>query len=198
MQLVLKTAPTTEPISLDELKIHLRIDEDDSDIDTDLESIISSAREHIEEITSRKLITQTWDYYFNAFPNDSSFKLPFGNLQSVTHVKYIDSDANETTMAVDDEYIVETNGTQCGRIVLPYSVSWPSFTAYPSNPINIQYVCGWINASSVPGNIKSAIKLICGDLYANKEGRLLSSSDYRENKTVMNLLSSSKLYDRFL
>jgi len=202
MQLVLDTAPDLEPVSLTELAIHLRIDEYDSDSGVELQSIIESAREIVEDCTSRKLITQTWNYYFNAFPSDNFFKIPFGNLQSVTHLKYTDSDGTVITMTVNTDYIVEKNGDQCGRIVLPYGVSWPSFTPYSSNPINAKFICGWEydsdGISSIPIKYKQAIKLICGDLYANREGQVLSGENYRLNKTVTNLLSSCVLYDTFI
>ena len=202
MQLVLETAPALEPISLTELCTHLRIDEYDSDSGIELEAIIEAGREIIEDLTSRKLFTQTWNYYFDAFPNKNSFKIPFGNLQSVTYVKYTDSDGVVTTMTAGTDYIVETNGEQCGRIVLPYGVTWPSFTHYSSNPIVVQFVCGWEydsdGLSSMPSKYKSAIKLICGDLYANREGQVLSGESYQVNKTVLNLLSSCVLYDTFL
>lgn len=197
MQLVIETGPLYEPITIHEMKLHLRVDGDDYDTQKDVENIIKPAREHVEEILSRKLITQTWNYYLDAFPSENYFKIPYGNLQSVTYVRYTDSDGDVTTMTVGDEYIVETNGDQCGRIVLPYSVSWPSFTAYPSNPIQVQYVCGWTSAASVPEKIKAAIKLVCGDLFVNRESRMLSALDYRENKTVMNLLYSSILRDNY-
>lgn len=198
MQLVLQTAPVSEPVTVDELAQHLRIDEYDSSSSTELESFIQAASEHVEEITSRALFTQTWNYYIDKFPSCNSLKLPFGNLQSVTHVKYTDSDGTETTMTVSTEYLVETNGNQCGRIVLPYYVSWPSFTAYPSNPIVVQFVCGWDDTDDIPEKYKQAIKLICGDFYDNRESQLFSSSDYKTNPTAMNILNSSVLRDTFL
>jgi len=202
MVLVIETAPELEPISLTELCTHLRIDEYDSDSAVELEAIIEAARESVEDLTSRKLFTQTWNYYFDAFPCSNYFKIPFGNLQSVAHLKYTDSDSVITTMTVGTDYIVETNGDQCGRIVLPYGATWPSFTAYPSNPIEVQFICGWEydsdGVSSMPNKYKQAIKLICGDLYANREGQVLSGESYRVNRTVLNLLSSCVLYDTFL
>lgn len=202
MQLVLEVGPLLEPVSVDELAIHLHIDEYDSSSGTELESFINTARETIEGITSRALFTQTWNYYFDAFPSKNYFKIPFGNLQSVTHLKYTDSDGVITTMAVGTDYIVELNGDQCGRIVLPYGVSWPSFTPYSSNPIAVQFACGWDydsdGLSSIPSKYKSAIKLICGDLYLNREGQVLGGGSYQVNKTVLNLLSSCVLYDTFL
>lgn len=198
MQLVINTAPTSEPITVSELKTHLRIDADDYSTNEDLVNIIRTGREHVENITSRKLFTQTWNYYIDAFPAKRYIKIPFGNLQSIAHVKYTDSDGTQTTMTVNTEYIVETNGSQCGRIVLPYSVAWPSFTAYTSNPIVIQFLCGWTTIPAIPSTIKSAIKLICGNLYANRESQVLSGQDYRNNSTVMNLLYNEILRDNFI
>jgi uncharacterized phiE125 gp8 family phage protein len=171
-----------------------------SNEDTLLTSIIQAAREQVEDITRRALITQTWDYYIDRFPNSNAFKLPFGNLQSVTHIKYTDSDGTQTTMTVSDEYIVETNGDKCGRIVLPYGESWPSFTAYPSNPIVIRFVCGWTSAAAIPEKIKSALKLILTDLYENRESQIISTtgSDYKINTALTKLLASYRLWDEVL
>lgn len=207
MQLIIVTPPIEYPVSLLEICSHLRIDytdidsdgviELDSDTGTELESIISAGTDAIEDITSRKLFTQTWKYFIDSFPCTNYIKIPFGNLQSVTHIKYTDSSGTVTTMSVTTQYIVEKNGDQCGKIVLPYSVSWPSFTAYPSNPIEIQFVCGWDDVSDIPQKIKSAIKLMCGYLYANREWQIVGTIS-KESTTVMNLLNSSILRDSFL
>jgi len=165
-----------------------------------LDEQISSARQEIEGLTRRKLITQTWDYYLQAFPFKNYFKVPFGNLQTVSYLKYTDSDGTITTMTEGTDYIVETNGEGCGRIVLPYSVSWPSFTAYPSNPIVLRFVCGWADADEVPKMLKSAIKLIGTDLYENREGQMwgIAGSNYQDNKTLKRLLAPYTLWDEFL
>lgn len=164
-----------------------------------LNAIITAAREHVEDIIRRAIITQTWDYFLDRFPSGNSIKLPYGNLQTVSSVKYTDSDGDQTTMTVTTEYLVETNGDQCGRIVLPYGVSWPSFTPYPSKPIVIRYVCGWTTRALVPYKIKAAIKLICSDLYANRESQIVGNigQGYSENKTVQRLLASARLWDEF-
>lgn len=163
-----------------------------------LTAIIQAARENVEDITRRALLTQTWDMYLDSFPAEDFIKIPFGNLQSVTHVKYTDSDGTQTTMTVTTEYIVETNGEGIGRIVLPYGVSWPSFTAYPSNPISIRFICGWTAAANIPSKIRTAIKLICADLYTNRQGQSAGSAQiYFENKAVQKLLASSRLFGEF-
>lgn len=162
-----------------------------------LNDIIKSARGYVEDITGRALLSQTWNYYLDEFPSENYIKLPFGNLQSVTHIKYTDSDGDETTMTVTTEYIVEANGESCGRIVLPYSETWPSFTAYSSNPIVIRFVAGWTTAALVPYKIKAACLLIAADLYTNREAQIVSGQAYHENKTVQRLLASARLWDEF-
>lgn len=163
-----------------------------------LTAIIEAARQQVEDITRRALLSQTWDYYLNHFPGVDFFTLPFGNLQSVTHVKYTDSDGDITTMTVDTDYYVETNGEGCGRIVLPYGETWPSFTEYPSNPIVTRFICGWEAAADIPEKIRAAVKMICADLYENREHQNVGNAQmYFENKTVMRLLASSRLWEEF-
>lgn len=191
------TAPTIEPISLLETKLHLRIGNDVSNEDSLVEAIIKASREHVEDITRRCLLTQTWDFSIQSWPEENYIKLPCGNLQSITFVKWKDTDGTETTLTVTTDYLVEANGEQCGRIVLPYGESWPSGSLYPSNPITIRFVAGWTTAALVPYKIKNAIKLICADLYSNRESQIVSGQGYQDNKTVDALLASAKLWDEF-
>jgi len=165
-----------------------------------LEAIIQGAREHVEDITRRYLLTQTWDYSIDAWPTSNYIKLPGGNLQSVTSVKWKDTDGTETILTPTTDYLVETNGEQCGRIVLPYGETWPSGTLYPSNPITIRFVAGWTTATLVPAKIRAAMLLICSDLYVNREGQLYGQfgSDYKENKAVQHLLASARLWDEYI
>lgn len=167
-----------------------------------LTAIITAAREHVEDVTRRGLLTQTWDYFLDAWPSGDAIKLPFGNLASVTSVKWKATDGTETTLTVTTDYLVETNGDQCGRIVLPYGKSWPSGSLYPSNPITVRFVCGWTTAALVPYKIKAGLKMVCTDLYENRESQLahaaaISSQGFTENKTVDRLLASARLWDEF-
>lgn len=160
-----------------------------------LTAIIAASRDHIENITRRALLTQTWDYYLDEFPAADFFKLPFGNLQTVTHIKYTDSAGTQTTMTVATDYIVETNGSACGRIVLPYGETWPSFTEYTSNPIVVRFVCGWTAASLIPSAIRTAVKMKCSDLY-HFRGDMLTGTIV-ENRAVDALLASYRLWEEF-
>ena len=162
-----------------------------------LNDIITTSREHVEDITRRAIITQTWDFFLTEWPTADFIKLPKGNLQSVSYVKWKDTDGDLTTLTEDTDYHVEQNGDQCGRIVLPYATSWPTGTMYTVQPISIRYVVGWTTRALVPYKIKAAMKLICADLYSNREAQVLSGQDYRKNEAVMDLLGSARLWDEF-
>jgi len=194
MKRKLITTPTLEPVSISEVADHVTLDLDVSTADNDLlQAMAFAARERVEDVTSRALLTQTWECYLDEWPSENFITLPLGNLQSVTSVKYKDSAGTETTMTVTTQYIVETNGEEKGRIVLPYGCSWPSFTAYPSNPITIRFVCGWTSAALVPHKIKAAIKMMCADMWEMR-GEPVIGQTVIENKTVDALLQSSRLW----
>src|SRR3990172_4437074 len=194
MRLVLVTGPSVEPVDLTAAKAHLRVDHVDED--DEIEGFITAAREHVENVTRRALLTQTWDYSIPGWPTCNYIRLPFGNLQSVTSVKWKDSDGTETTLTANTDYLVEINGDQCGRIVLPYATPWPSGALYPSNPITIRFVCGWIAAALIPPTILAGIKLVCAKLYEGR-GEDTVGQTVMEDKTVGRLLASAILRDEF-
>lgn len=165
-----------------------------------LEIYIQSAREIVEDETRRALFTQTWDLYLDEFPTEDYIKLPFGNLQSVTSIKYKDTAGTETTMTVTTDYLVETNGSKCGRIVLPWGVSWPSGELYPSNPITIRFICGWTTTALIPSKIRNAVLMTAVDLWQNRESQTFSNNSaqkYEINPTVQKLLWNEKLWEEF-
>jgi uncharacterized phiE125 gp8 family phage protein len=194
MKLELVTAPTSDPVDLLTAKIHLRIELDAADEDEYLEGLITAAREQVEDITRRKLLTQTWDYSLDGWPRGTSITLPFGNLQSVTSVKWKDTAGTETTLTLTTDYLVETNGEQPGRIVLPYGGTWPTGTLYPSNPITVRYVCGWTAATLVPSKVRSAILMLVAKLYESR-GEDMVGQTVVEDKSVERLLASARLWD---
>lgn len=160
--------------------------------DDDLTDLIAEGRQSVENISRRALLTQTWDYYLDAFPDVNFIKIPFGNLQSTGLViTYKDSDGTTTTMTLTTDYLIELNGEGIGRIVLPYGGSWPSATLFPSQAIKIEFTAGWTTAALVPKNIKRAVKFACEDAYyhGNRHEVL--------QPVIMNLLASYRLWDEF-
>lgn len=163
--------------------------------DTLLQSLIVVARKEVEAITNRALITQTWDLFLDRFTYCNHIDIPLGNLQTITHVKYKDCDAVETALTSTTDYIVDTGtADQCGAVVLAYNASWPSFTAYPLDPVSIRFTCGYgATAASVPEPLRHAIKIIVADLYENRESNIIGPQ-MNALKTVERLLGSYRLW----
>lgn len=160
----LVTAPAPEPFSTVEAKTHLRVDH--STEDTYIESLIIAARVHVEGCTNRALITQTWKAFYDKWP--CHFLLPYAPLQSVTHVKYTDVAGTQTTLATT-EYEVDTV-REPGLIRLAYGKSWPSVMLKYTNPIEIQFVCGYGDDSTdIPMPIRQAMLLLIGHWYDNRD-----------------------------
>lgn len=168
MPRTLVTPPGTEIVTLTEAKAHLRVTHTDED--ALIASVISAAQGWVEDFTERALITQTWDYFLDAFPCE--IVLPLPPLQSVTSVKYVDPDGVEQTLA-SSEYTVDTAAVN-GIVRLGYGKSWPS-TRVQANAVTVRFVAGYGVASAVPAAIKSACLLIIGELYARREHALVGA-----------------------
>ena len=103
------------------------------------------------------------------------------------------STAGLTTLAAT-EYTVDIDSDP-GRIVLNYNHSWPTDTLDPTNPIRVEYVCGYgDDPNDVPVTIRQAIKLIIGHWHSNREPFLVGTVVAEVPMTVTALLASEKLY----
>jgi uncharacterized phiE125 gp8 family phage protein len=161
----LKTAPTTEPLSSTEAKLHLRVDA--SDEDTLITALITAARQHVENIAGRALISQTWVALFEEWPKDH-FELPMATpLVSVSSVKYTPDGGVETTLSSSVYYA--NTVAYVGNVSLADDQAWPTDTLRTQNPISVEYVCGNANAAAVPSAIKAAMLLHIGHLFENRE-----------------------------
>jgi uncharacterized phiE125 gp8 family phage protein len=173
------TAPTVEPITLDEAKDHLRVEIEDSDQDTVIKDLITAAREYAENYTHRALVTQTWDVWFDRWPSGDYIELPKPPLQSVTTVSYTDYEGSSTSLVANTDYVVDTDSL-FGRVVLEYDKTWPTATLHPKNPIKVRFVSGYSPTSdsppdyraNVPKAIKSAMLLLIGHWFNHRENSL--------------------------
>ena len=191
MKTTLVTAPIGSVVDLETMKNHLRVDHDIDDFY--IETLTASALTCVESITNRKLLTQTWTAYADEWPSDDQFKIPYGRLQSVTSLIYLDEDGTSNTVDSGD-YIVDILSDP-GRVVLGHNKSWPTESLYPSNPIRITYICGYGVAADVPAPIKAAMMLMVGDAYANRESIIVGQGQTIQviPNYLQNLLGSYRL-----
>lgn len=160
MTVVVYTAPATEPVSLTEAKLHLKVD--GTDDDNLITALIKAARMQAEHETRRALITQTIDVYLDAFADE--ILLP--PITAVTAIIYVDENGTTQTLAAD-QYVVDIY-SEPARVVPAYGVSWPA-TREQNNAVKLRCTAGWANAAAVPEAIKSWMLLQIGHWYANRE-----------------------------
>ncbi len=166
------TAPTTEPVSLSDVKTWARID--GTDEDALLTNLIVAARQEAEKFLRSALVNQTWELTLDLACGglDSSLgdgmydlpitalygdlprviKLPYAPVSSITSVKYFDLDNTEATYS-SSNYTLDSSG---GRLLLNYSAIWPS-NLRKEACVKIRYVAGYGTSADVPMAIKMAI-----------------------------------------
>lgn len=178
MALTLVEGPKVEPLTLSDCKLQLKRG-DITEEDTLINGLKQGVRERGEGATSRAFITQTWDDVRDGFPCDRSILIPKPPLQSVTYVKYYDTNGTLQTLDSSTIYQVEAPaGPRCarGQIALRYGQSWPS-TQDRIDAVTIRFVCGYgDDPKAVPAMLKAAMLMDLAALYADRQNLIVEGS----------------------
>ena len=161
MRAELITAPAEEPVSLAEAKAHLRVS--DTSEDALISSLITVAREHVEAVIHRKLVTQQWRVYFDDFRELVLHDITPASF--ILAVKYIATDGALITLSADQYKLVKSAPAE---VVEAYGVSWPSIRD-EREAVYVDTECGYGGASAVPTAIKRAMLLLIGHMFENRE-----------------------------
>lgn len=163
------TYPIDLPISVADAKENALIEH--SADDAIVTRKIGESVDYAENYTGRQLMPQVWTAYFDAWP--TCIALPFRPLQSVV-IKYTGEAGAEQTLAAD-QYQVDEHAYPA--LVRPApDVSWPTIEDN-YNAIRVEATCGYADADAVPAGIKSALYLLTGHLYENREGSAMVKID---------------------
>lgn len=171
MALKLKTAPTEAPVTLDQVKQHLRVDHNDED--TLIATYIAAAVSYLDGLSGilgRAMVNQTWELYYDAFPC-GPLQIPLGPLLSVSTVEYADAAGTYQTWEATN-YTVDT-ASDPGWVV-PVD-SWPAPLA-TANAVKVTFVAGFGDATKVPAALKAALLLLIGDMYEQRENTIVGQS----------------------
>lgn len=160
---VLVTPADGAVVSLDEAKLHMRVDSDEDD--ALITSLVQSATEHVERTLDLALLQQDWRQDFPGFGD--RLRLPLRPVDTSTIVvTYRDADDAQQTLATS-VYRVATDAT--GTYVrLASGESWPS-TYDRDDAVSIEFTAGYGDAASVPAALKVAILLHVAFLYERRE-----------------------------
>lgn len=134
------TKPASEPVTLDQVKLHTRIDTSEigSIEDHLLDGSLAAARQWSEQYQNRSYIWQTITAKQDVFTN--TIVLPGAPLISVSSITYVDTAGSTQTLAAT-VYDVDTTSDP-GKITLAYSQTWPSLRG-DHHGITITYLAGY-------------------------------------------------------
>src|SRR6185312_8936387 len=135
MPSLLLTAPAVEPLTLDEAKSYLRIDT--ADEDATVTALIAAARLHVEALTRRALVTQTWRLTLDAWPEDGRIPVRPAPLRSLAAARVYDLD--NVTHALDTQSFVPDLAASALNVV-PWALAEPQRAAAG---IELDVVCGY-------------------------------------------------------
>lgn len=181
-------APTVEPITLTEAKLHLRIDDDGGSPpahpdDALITGLITAAREWCEFYSGLALAPQVLEMGGRAFDPASAYRsggmycsyyieLPMSPVYAIQSVGYVDEADVMQTVPTSD-YVLD-DYCRPPRLYAAASATWPAAKANTPNAARIRYQAGFDlpgsspNPNPVPQSAIAAIKLMLTHLYENR------------------------------
>lgn len=153
------TPPESEPVSLVEMKVQLRVTH--AQHDALIGSYITAAREQCEHILNRSIMPQVWEKVLDCFP---SFEIPlyWPALIAVDSIKYLNQSGVQQTL--DASQYREDIDNEPGKVTLAPGCIWPSTLNVP-NSVRVRYQAGYADAATVPASIKNWIILAVEYMY---------------------------------
>jgi uncharacterized phiE125 gp8 family phage protein len=186
----LKTAPLFEAVSLEDAKDHLRVTSDAED--ALIATYLTAARQWVEAYTGRSLCTQTWQIALGGFARD--LWLPrAAPLQSITHVKYYDSD---NVLQTWDSANYFTPAFQEPALLQPVSTATiPSVYCRP-DAVQVEYIAGYA-AEACPEELRLAVLMLMAHFHENREAVIVGTSGKETEMAVTSLCAPYRLWWRW-
>lgn len=174
------TPPSGSVISLQDAKAQSRIDHNDEDVL--IESYIAVATDKAEQLTGRKLLTQTWDWLLDEFPA-GDLLIPLSPLVTIDSIQYYDT-ANALQTWSSANYQVDAAGMR-PRVCPVLNVQWPD-TYDRIGAVQVRMTVGYGAATAIPQAIKHWITAAVGEAFKNRE---LTSDRQRPGETLSSFIN---------
>lgn len=201
--LVRLSNPEIEPVTLAEMKLHSRLYNDVTTEDELVESLITEAREWVEDYTGRALIDQTWKLTVDA-ARRSELPLPIGNaaydaseiylrrspLLEIMSIKSVDVLGAETELDIAD-FPVRGADSKWPRIVV---------SSWSGDELQVEFRAGFADrnlspaqgADRVPAVFKRAIKLVAAHYYEHREPIIVGTISSELSLSIKWLLQGAR------
>lgn len=163
----LLAGPAEEPVSLAETKAFLRFD--GSAEDGLVTTLIAAARLHLEGVTARALVRQSWRLVLDCWPAEA-VRLPVSPLLELTAVRVFDDQDDE------HELTLEQFQTEPGRVLLPPASIDGAPALRERLGIEIDYVAGFGDAAEVPADLKRALLALVAHWFEHRDAVIVAGS----------------------
>lgn len=158
MTTALISGPTIEPVTLADVKAHLRLDTPDED--ALLQAAIVAARVHIEAVTRRCLIRQLWRIYRDDWPEGRAVPIPLAPIIAVNAVTFYDI-AGVARSWGPENWRLDLSA-QPARLVAKMR---PAAALY-DNGIEIDVLVGYgVSSIDVPAPLRQAVMVLVAAWY---------------------------------
>lgn len=171
MGYVLTTARVTDPVTLAEAKLHLRVDT--SADDALITALITAATDEAEQLMQRATLPQSWTLTLDGF--DGPIVLQRPPVTAITSLKYLQAVDGVLTILAGSEYLLAAANEYTARVVPAFGKAWPGARAQ-LEAVRVEFVTGYADAGKVPESIKAWIRLRVGALYQNREAWTLGKA----------------------
>jgi uncharacterized phiE125 gp8 family phage protein len=184
--------PAVEPLTVAEAKLHLRVDisEDDAFIGT----LITAAREWVENYLDRTLITTQLILRAAEFPTEELelARPPMVASGTATAVVITYTLADTTTATLSTAlYRVDRTSTP-GNVAPIINGTWPSDVIEDANAVAVTYWAGYgPTSASVPATIRHAMLMLIGHWYERRSAVLTGTISKPLEFAVESLLASN-------
>ena len=176
------TPSTVLPVTLDEAKLHLKVDTGTTE-DALITGLIYAAQEFVENYCRTRLTTTVEELYLDQFPFEYSVNMSKWPISAITSVNYLD--VNGVAQVLDSTAWRPDIVSKPGRVCLEYARYWP-IVRWVDNAVWVRYSVGFgATAATIPYGLKQALLLLVGHLYQNR-------SDVLINTHVENLPNGAK------
>ena len=186
------TGPAVEPLTVAEAKLHLRVDI--SDDDTYIGTLITAAREWVENYLDRTLITTQLILRAAEFPTEELelARPPMVASGTATAVVITYTLADTTTATLSTAlYRVDRTSTP-GNVAPIINGTWPSDVIEDANAVAVTYWAGYgPTSASVPATIRHAMLMLIGHWYESRSTVLVGVTSKPLEFAVESLLASN-------
>ena len=164
----LLAGPAEEPVSLVEAKAFLKVD--DGAEDGLITTLIGAARLHVEGVTGRALLAQSWRVVLDGWPTDRQVKLPVTPFMAVTEITAYDADGAGHDIPLA-QFLREPD-----RLLLPSTVSGMPVLRERQG-IEVDYVAGFgTEPEDVPPDMRQALLALVAYWYEHRDAVIVAGS----------------------